>query len=178
MGAGAYVSGWNSVAWGRYSIAGAANVVCVDVNENRLATARRFGATHTVTPDELPDVSAAITENHGFDAILELSGNPAAYESGWRVIRRGGTLVLVGSVFPAPPVAMSLEEIVRRNLTIHGIHNYAPHDLLKAVEFLTQHHDAFPFAELISEWFPLEAVAQAFKQSHEPSKIRIGVRPG
>ncbi|MBT4864569.1 MAG: zinc-binding dehydrogenase [Planctomycetaceae bacterium] len=159
-------------------VAGAANVVCIDVNENRLTTAKEFGATHTVTPDELPDVSAAITEKHGFDVILELSGNPAAFECGWRELRRGGTLVLVGSVFPAPPVETSLEEIVRRNLTIHGIHNYTPHDLLRAVEFLTAHHDDYPFAILVSEWFPLEAAAEAFSRSQDPSRIRIGVRPG
>jgi alcohol dehydrogenase len=159
-------------------VAGAAEIVCVDVNERRRAQAPAFGATQAVAPNELQSVATAITDDHGFDVVLELSGNPSAFENGWQVVRRGGKFVLVGSVFPAPPVSLSLDQIVRRNLNIVGIHNYAPDDLLKAVAFLSNHHDAFPFADLVSQWFPLESAEAAFKLSHDPSQIRVGVRPG
>lgn len=158
-------------------VAGAANIICVEVSESRRGRAMGFGATHVVAPDQLARTADATTERHGFDAVLELSGSPAAFESGFHSLRRGGTLVLVGSVFPTPPVAISPEQIVRRNLTIRGIHNYAPHDLLHAVEFLTNHHYDFPFAELVAEWFPLDAAAEAFTRSHDSSNIRIGVCP-
>ncbi len=156
---------------------GAANIVCVEVNESRRARAIEFGATHVVAPDQLAEVADAITGRHGFDTVLELSGSPAAFESGFHSLRRGGTLVLVGSVFPTPPVAISPEQIVRRNLTIRGVHNYVPHDLLHAVEFLANHHGDFPFADLVAEWFPLESAAEAFSRSHDPGNIRVGVCP-
>ncbi len=158
-------------------VAGAAEIVCVDVDESRRARAMAFGATRVADPDEVKDLAAAITEHHGFDVVLELSGNPSAFETGWHVLRRGGVFVLVGSVFPTPAVAISLEQIVRRNLTIRGIHNYAPRDLRKAVEFLSNHHRDFPFADLVAQWFPLEAAAEAFHLSHDPSRIRVGVQP-
>lgn len=156
---------------------GAASIVGVDVNERRLARALEFGATHVTTPHDLHAKAREITEGYGFDIVIELSGSPSAFESGWDLLRLGGSLVLVGSVFPSPPVAISAERIVRRNLTIHGVHNYAPKDLLHAVEFLTTHHRDFPFADLVGQWFPLESAAQAFQQSHNSEHIRTGVRP-
>ena len=158
-------------------VSGAANVVCVDLNESRLVRAREFGASHVATPDELRNTAREITEMHGFDIVLELSGSPAAFESGWEFLRRGGTLILVGSVFPTPPVPISPEEIVRRNLTIRGVHNYAPQDLVHAVEFLANHHLDFPFADLVGQWYPLASAAEAFGRSHDAGHIRIGVCP-
>ncbi|MCA9121438.1 MAG: alcohol dehydrogenase catalytic domain-containing protein [Planctomycetaceae bacterium] len=154
---------------------GAANILCVDVNERRLTRAREFGATHVCTPNEVGALAREVTEGHGFDSVLELSGSPSAFASGWDLVRRGGTLVLVGSVFPTPPVSISPEQVVRRNMTIRGVHNYAPEDLLRAVEFLTNHHHDFPFAELVSEWFLLESVTQAFQRCRDSEHIRIGV---
>jgi threonine dehydrogenase-like Zn-dependent dehydrogenase len=70
-----------------------------------------------------------------------------------------------------------MEQIVRRNLTIHGIHNYAPHHLVQAVQFLEQSAKLFPFDTIVSKWFPLADVAMAFKEAQTPTNIRIGVLP-
>jgi len=159
-------------------VAGAANIVCVDLDESRRRRAVDFGATLSVPPGELDDVVAEVTNDLGFDVILELSGSPAAFESGLNVVRIGGMLVLVGAVFPTAPVSIAPEQIVRRNLSLHGIHNYRPSDLLQAVEFLSQHHTESPFAEVVSDWLPLESAAEAFRLSHDPNRIRVGVGPG
>jgi alcohol dehydrogenase len=158
-------------------VAGAANIVCVDLDDSRRRRALDFGATIAVPPDELDDVSAEVTNDFGFDVILELSGSNAAFDSGLNVVRIGGTLVLVGAVFPTAPVSIAPERIVRRNLSIHGIHNYRPADLLRAVEFLSQHHTEFPFAEVVCDWLPLDSAGEAFRLSHDPNRIRVGVGP-
>ncbi|HIM29868.1 MAG TPA: alcohol dehydrogenase [Planctomycetes bacterium] len=158
-------------------VAGAADIVCVDVDSSRLANAEAFGATSVAHPDELPAVGKSITGEHGFDVALELSGSSSAVESGWNMMRIGGTLVLVGSVFPGPPVSMAPERIVRRNLTIRGIHNYCPKDLVNAVEFLAAHHQEFPFDDLVKQWFSLEDAERAFSMSSDPGNIRVGIRP-
>jgi putative phosphonate catabolism associated alcohol dehydrogenase len=157
---------------------GAASVVGVDIDESRLVRAKTFGATHAIAPASLGDIAKEVTGGHGFDIVLEISGNEKAYQAGWDALRIGGTLVLVGSVFPAPPVGMELEQIVRRNATIRGVHNYAPKDLLAAVNFLAQNHQRFPFADLVDSWYPLDQVADAFEASHDPKRIRVGVGVG
>jgi alcohol dehydrogenase len=156
---------------------GAAEVVCVDPIPARRDRALALGATRAAAPGELHAVAHATTGTLGFDAVIELSGHPAAFTEAWPLIRTGGTLVLVGSVFPGAPAAVELEQIVRRHLTIRGVHNYAPRHLVAAVEFLALHHRRVPFSSLVARWFPLTSIADAFSQTGGDA-IRIGVYPG
>lgn len=89
----------------------------------------------------------------------------------------GMTLVLVGLVFPAPPVPIELDRIVRRNISIHGVYNYTPDDLNAAVDFLATHHAGYPFDGLVHSWFSLEKAKEAFARAADPSVIRAGVIP-
>ncbi|MBS0202765.1 MAG: zinc-binding dehydrogenase [Planctomycetes bacterium] len=170
---GAGMLGLTACAMGRSL--GASAVVCVDPIEVRRCRALQFGATHSTSPEDLLPVARDVVGDFGFDAILELSGNPGAFHAGWPLLRTGGTLVLVGSVFPGPPIPMALEQIVRRHLNIRGIHNYAPRHLLSAVDFLTGTSPHVPFADLVTAWYPLQSVADAFFRSADPGATRIGV---
>lgn len=156
---------------------GASRIVCVEPNAGRRDRARRFGATDVADAKDLFALTRETGIPEGFDAVLELSGATAAFDVAWPLIRIGGVLVLVGSVFPTPPVPIALEQVVRRHLTIRGIHNYAPRHLKKAVEFLTDAHRKYPFAELVADWFPLSDIETAFARAMDPGVIRIGVAP-
>ncbi len=156
---------------------GAAAVVVCDLHEQRRLLAQSFGATHTVTPDELSPLLKQLTNGRGVDVALEVSGAPAAFHSLWPQLRLGGTLVLVGAVFPSEAISLPMEQIVRRNLTIRGIHNYAPRHLSQAVEFLRLTQNAYPFEEIVSEWFSLTDVESALATAMNPANIRVGVKP-
>lgn len=157
--------------------ASGAEAIGVDIEPGRRARALKFGASQFASPDQVADIVARATESRGVDVVLELSGSTAAFEAAWPLVRLGGKIVLVGSVFPGPPTPMHLEQIVRRNLTIVGVHNYASANLMSAVRFLNEHHDRYPFANLVADWYPLTDVAQAFQAAHDPDNIRVGVRP-
>lgn len=155
--------------------AGAAAVLCVDPIAARRERSLQFGATRAAAPDELADAARQTAGEEGFDVALELSGSPAAFEAAWPLLRIGGTLVLVGAVFASPPVPLLLEQVVRRQLTIRGVHNYAPRHLARAVDFLAANHERYPFAELVSRWLPLADAAEAFRLAAQPETIRVGV---
>ena len=154
----------------------AAAVIAVEPNAARREQALRFGATHAIAPEGLPSTAAQVSAGQGLDVVLELSGAATAFDTAWPALCIGGTLVLVGAVFPGPPVAVSMEQIVRRNLTIRGVHNYAPKDLLAAVEFLTAAQGRFPLQELVGPWYPLTEVAAAFDSARDRRHLRVGVR--
>lgn len=154
--------------------AGATAVVCVDVQSQRLARAAEFGATHTALPESATDVIAEATGGFGVDAAFELSGSPAAFESALPRLRIGGTLVLVGAVFPSRPISLEMEQIVRRHLTLRGIHNYAPRHLATAVRFLAESR-ALSFDSLVGRWLPLSQADQAFQLAANPDVLRVGV---
>lgn len=157
-------------------VQGASEVICVDPTPERRKQSLLFGASQAVSPEELAPAIAGST-NHGVDVLLEFSGASAAFESTWTKVRLGGRIVLVGAVFPDTPVSLPLEQVVRRNLTISGIHNYSPQHLLAAIQFLAEQHERFPLASLVASWRPLADAKQAFLEAKSSGAIRIGLCP-
>lgn len=156
---------------------GAAEIICVELRPERREQARQFGVTHPIGPEALLDTAKELTDGRGVDVVFELSGSSAAFTAAWPTVRTGGALVVVGAVFPGPPVELYLEQLIRRHLTIRGIHNYAPRHLLQAIQFLESQHRTYPFASLVAQWQPLAEIAQAFENARDPRKIRVGVCP-
>jgi S-(hydroxymethyl)glutathione dehydrogenase / alcohol dehydrogenase len=78
-------------------IAGAAEIVAVDLHEHKLESAKRFGATHGVKPDQLAGLSGELTQGLGFDYAFEVIGLPETIRSAYDATRRGGTTVVVGA---------------------------------------------------------------------------------
>jgi S-(hydroxymethyl)glutathione dehydrogenase/alcohol dehydrogenase len=78
-------------------LAGAAVIVAVDTVPAKLEVARRFGATHAVTPDQLSDLSMELTGGAGFDYAFDVVAVPQTLRTAWSAARRGGTVVVVGA---------------------------------------------------------------------------------
>ena len=75
-------------------IAGA-QVVAVDLFDEKLAMAKQLGAAYTVNARE-QDPAAAIKALGGADAAIALAVSPRAFEQAYGSLRRGGALVFVG----------------------------------------------------------------------------------
>jgi alcohol dehydrogenase len=151
-------------------------VVAVDPVPGKRETALRFGATHAHSPEDWVSESKKNGVD-GCDAVIEMSGAQSMIQPAMESLRVGGELVLVGAVFPVPAVSLLPEQVIRRHMTIRGIHNYRPDHLRSAVEFLTEFGSAFPFAEMVASWHSLGEV-EALVQTGLPSHVvRIGVRP-
>jgi alcohol dehydrogenase len=158
----------------------AASVTVVDVDRNRLELAKRFGATLGVIFDNEDLMVASVksaTEGRGADLALELSGAALAMEASLKALRLGGRAVFVGAVAPGRPLAIDGETIVRRVLSIHGMHNYMPRDLVAAVDFLAATAGRFPFRELVSGPFDLAQAEQAFESAIGSRALRVAVKP-
>ncbi len=154
---------------------GAAEVIVTDIRADRLQLAPQFGATRTASPEELDATARDATGGFGVDAAIELSGSSAGFTDAWKTIRTGGTLVAIGAVFPGPPVPLAVEQLVRRCVTLKGVHNYGPRHLKMAVDFLTQSNGTLPLASPVQRWIPLHDVSRAFEEARDPAAIRIGV---
>jgi alcohol dehydrogenase len=154
---------------------GAAEVICCDVRRERLERATAFGATSVCLPNDLAAVVRRVTGGYGIDVAVEASGAPDAFAAALEVTRTGGVIVLAGAVLPTAPVAVPPERLVRGHLTVRGVHNYAPADLLRAVRFLAE--GRYPFEALVSNWLPLGEAERAFQEARRPDVFRVGVRP-
>jgi S-(hydroxymethyl)glutathione dehydrogenase/alcohol dehydrogenase len=78
-------------------LAGAAEIVAVDMVPSKLEDAQRFGATHGVHPKDLGAVQQSIADGEGFDYAFECVGVAPTFRAAWDATRRGGTTVIVGA---------------------------------------------------------------------------------
>ena len=158
---------------------GAKEIVVVDRDARRLDRAMDFGASSTICIEDAASLGSQL-EAHSlgsFDRVLELTGSPALTEAGFEVTGIGGAIVLVGAVMPTDPIRLDPEQIIRRCLTIRGVHNYAQQDLEKAVEFLLEWGGRFPFADLVEASFSLDEIDHAIEHALEHKPIRLAIRP-
>lgn len=145
---------------------GANEIFLCDVDDTRLQRGPDFGATRT-----------GHHPSGDFDRVFEMSGHSEAVQAGLDSAAMGGRVVLVGSVSPAPSVSLDPEKVVRRLMTICGVHNYIPADLVSAVEFLATDGQSFPFANLVERKFALAEVNEAFSFAREKRPVRVAVCP-
>lgn len=149
--------------------AGAQEIYCCDIDAARASRALDFGASRAVHPEELAGEES--------DVAFEFTGSSAAVSTAMAALRVGGTALLAGTVLPCPTVALDPELVVRRMLTIRGLHNYAPEDLVSATRFLEQRQQSYPLTSLVGEVFPLKAINQAFASASARSGLRIAICP-
>jgi alcohol dehydrogenase len=97
---------------------GAARVVAIDVDANRLAQASRFGATDAVNPADpgWKERVLALTDGWGVDVAVEAVGIPETFEMATQLVRPGGHVANVGVHGKA--VSLPLQDLWIRNVTI------------------------------------------------------------
>jgi threonine 3-dehydrogenase len=102
---------------------GSSTVFATETNEQRRAMAKRMGADVVVNPVETDSVARikAETSGTGVDVLLEMSGNPAAIQQGFRALRAGGRASLLG--IPTESVPLDLvNDVIFKGATVQGIY--------------------------------------------------------
>jgi threonine 3-dehydrogenase len=151
--------------------AGASHIIASDVNPKRLALARTMGAHDAVQPGEVEAAVRAATDGLGVDIVLEMSGIPAAIHQGFKVVRAGGRVQMLG----IPSKAMDIElaaEIIFKGTTVYGVVGRRMYDTwIQMTQFLRS--GQFDPRPVITHRFPLEAHAEAIAaiKSGEAGKV-------
>jgi alcohol dehydrogenase len=93
-------------------------IIMIDLDDNRLAVATKFGATSTINSADGKAVAAvmALTDNIGADTVIEAVGIPATFELCQQLIAPGGVIANVG--VHGKPADLHLETLWDRNIAI------------------------------------------------------------
>lgn len=91
-------------------------------NTFRLDLARELGATHIVRETEVDPVTYIMdnTGGKGVDVVLEISGNPKAFQNALRVVKMAGHISVIGTSNNNYDVNFA-RDVVFRAINIHGI---------------------------------------------------------
>jgi len=95
-----------------------AEIVMIDLDDNRLEVARRFGATHSINSSDgkALDEVKALTGGRGVDTAIEAVGVPATFLLCEELVAPGGVIANVG--VHGTKVDLHLETLWSRNITI------------------------------------------------------------
>ena len=95
-----------------------AEIIMIDLDDGRLAVARRFGATATINSGDGKAAEAvmALTAQRGVDTAIEAVGVPATFELCQQIVAAGGTIANVG--VHGIKVDLHLETLWDRNISI------------------------------------------------------------
>jgi L-iditol 2-dehydrogenase len=101
-------------------LAGAGQVIAVDLVDYKLEEARRLGADHAVNPKKTDAVEAirALTAGEGADVSLEAVGFAPTVDLAVRSVRKGGRCVMIGNL--TPKGEFPLQVVVQRELDVRG----------------------------------------------------------
>jgi alcohol dehydrogenase len=95
-----------------------AEIIMIDLDANRLAVAKRFGATSIINSGDgkAMETVMKMTGDRGVDTAIEAVGIPATFELCQKVIAPGGTIANIG--VHGTKVDLHLESLWDRNITI------------------------------------------------------------
>jgi alcohol dehydrogenase len=154
--------------------AGARHIVAVDLSEEKLALAKSLGATHTFNagaPDCVDKVREATAG--GVEYAFELAGSARAFESAYKMTRRGGTTVTAGLPPPTATMPLSPLNMVAEERTLKGsyIGTCVPsRDIPRYVELYRQGKLAVD--RLMTGTLALDQINEGFDLLHEGKAVR------
>lgn len=141
---------------------GASVVAVSDLQQFRLDFATEHGADYGLDPRDTDAMERAQQETGGFDLIFEASGAAPAVRANLSLVRRGGTIVQIGSI--GGEVELPANLIMAKELSYIGSFRYA--DIYPvSMDLLTSRRvDVRP---LISATYPLIDAQAAFDLAAE-----------
>lgn len=152
------------------SVVRGANVIAVDIDEHKLAVARKLGAKYTINArqEALHQALQAITAAKGPDVVIEAVGSPATYVSAVEEVAFTGRVVCIG--YAKQEVAFTTKLFVQKELDIIGSRNALPEDFTAVMHYMES--GKLPVKELITRKVRPEDVAEAMRAwSENPAGV-------
>jgi 5-exo-hydroxycamphor dehydrogenase len=162
-------------------LAGASEIIVIDGFDERLETAKRLGATATISLDTSAETRRdAIRERvgaRGPDLVVEAAGALPAFPEGVDISGNHGRYVILGLWGAIGTQPISPRDLTIKNLTIAGATFPKPKHYHGAMHLAARVQDQFPLAGLISHRFAIEQANEALAAVKSGEAIKAVIDP-
>ena len=147
------------------AVAGAAfsgaSVIAIDLDDAKLATACKAGATHTINTagGNLHAELAHVTGDRGPGVVIEAIGHPVTFRAAVEEVAFAGRVLYIG--YAKEPVTYETRLFVQKELDIMGSRNAQPEDFRTVIRMLEARR--FPVDEAITHTVPMEEAPSIFE---------------
>ncbi|KAH9482565.1 putative D-xylulose reductase A [Psilocybe cubensis] len=156
---------------------GASRIIAVDIVPARLEFAKAYAATDVYLPPKFEEGEARIDysrrnanlmketlgiEERGskaIDLVIDASGAEVSIQTGFYIVKSGGTFVQVG--MGNPHVTLDLGQLMTKELNYKGSFRYGPGDYPLAISFVA--HGKIDLKPLVTHRYKFEDAVAAFK---------------
>lgn len=158
--------------------AGAGRIIAIDIHDEKLASAKIFGATDLINARTTPDWAAQVLEltgGFGADSALLCVGNGTAAQIAdlMRAIRTGGTAVVVGATIGLDEVVLNPADFSSRHKTLTGSIYGSADPGRDQLHFLDLYRAGrLKVEEMVTRTYLLDDVAQAIADLQDGRNIR------
>ena len=147
-----------------------ASVIAVDIDDEKLALAKRIGAAYTVNSmtENVHERIQSITGGFGVDVVIEAVGSPATYVMAVEEVSFTGRVTYIG--YSKTEVSFQTKLFVQKELDIRGSRNALPADFRAVINYLKAGN--CPVDELISNETVPDGAFDAMKEwASNPGKV-------
>lgn len=153
--------------------AGASRILVTDVDDRRLALAKKLGAdeAYKATDASWVEDCRRATQNQGPNVLLEMSGNPHAMRQGFAALRNGGTAALLG--ISSRPIELDFANaIIFKGATVLGINGRRMFETWYQMEnFLLA--GRLNLEPIVTHQLPLSNFDDGFKKMQSGEAIKV-----
>ena len=150
------------------NLAGARNIVVLDINQFRLDFAKKHLGVFAYNPDTDKNVIRKIqdiTESRGVDSTIVATGSPRAFPQAIAVTRKGGRVVLFGVPNEGTNVLCNMGEIYSRELSIIPSYAASELEINQAIRLISS--KKIEISSLITHRFDIANASDALRCAHD-----------
>lgn len=160
---------------------GIGHVIAIDGDTQRLAMARKLGASDTInfkemtTLDEKVEYVKSKSNGLGADFAFQCTGVPAASSEIWKYIRKGGGLCEVGFFVNNGDSKVNPHfDICSKEITVVGSWTYSPQEYPVTIAFMQRAKEiGLPLEELITHRYGLDELNEAMETNVALKGIKV-----
>jgi S-(hydroxymethyl)glutathione dehydrogenase/alcohol dehydrogenase len=151
---------------------GAYPIIAVDIVDEKLEAAKKFGATHALNAAMMDPVQETrkLTDD-GVDKSFEAIGNPKTSDQIIQATRPGGTATIIGGLGNGP-FTISSGRFVTSEITITGVSSRQAHDVEEV--FRMAKAGRIDLKSLITKTYRYDEINEALRDL-EHGKLRMGI---
>ena len=153
---------------------GAGQVVSVDLKEDKLALARRLGASATVRVGEKADDELRQLSELGFDVVIDCTGVPGVVEHMFTHVREEGKLLFFGVNPTEATIKISPYQVYKKDLEILGSFalRYTFHQAIALLQ-----NGSVDVKPLLAERLPIERFPEALRLAGSGDALKVQIQP-
>lgn len=155
-------------------VAGAEQIIALDVHDDKLEIAKRLGATATVNAKD-DDAIEKVKEltNGGVNFGFEMAGSVQAMELAYRITRRGGTTVTAGLPHPEARWELQHVNLTAEERTVKGSYVGSCVPSRDVPRYINLYKSGMlPVDQLMSDHLKLEDINEGFDRLQSGHTVR------